>query len=217
MSKKDKYAKDYEQIQREIVRNKINEIFKKDPVNYRDGLEEIGFTWYDDDYPSEEDEETSAVPENDNQQKLINYFESKAEFSESLLGLLHTERHSEKPNYPLIRKYFRAGNLHLKKLLLYGLAQDPINLEHLSDLAFFHEFNNILPELVEHFTEACQLETDLQKFSELAQDFFYAVAEDGYDALLVLRNLFDMESDKRKIIDFLINKVKSNDQGAMQF
>lgn len=217
MSKKDKYAEDYEKVQREIVRDKINEVFKKDPANYREGLEGIGFTWFEDDYPSEEDEENVAVPENDNQQQLVDYFQGKSEFSDYLLKILHVERHADRPNYPLIRKYFRAGNPRLKDLLLHGLEKDAANLEHLCDLTFFHEFNNILPELIEHFTKACRLETDPQKFSELAQEFYYSVIEDGYDSLSALRNIFDEESDKRKIVDFLTTEIQNTDQGTISF
>ena len=110
-----------------------------------------------------------------------------------------------------MRKYFRAGNQPLKDLLLFGLKKDSTNFELLCDLAFFHEFKNILPELVEHFTNACQQETDLQKFSELAQEFYHTVIGDGYDAMLALENIFDEVSDKSKVIDFLINEF--NEQG----
>ena len=218
LSKKDKYAEEYEKLKREIVIDKVNEVFKKDPANYREGLEEIGFTWFDDDYPSEEDEEAAAIPENDRQESLVAYFEGRVELSEHLLDLLQAERLSDTPNYPLIRKYFRCGNDRLKRLIILGLEKDSTSIELLSDLAFFHEFNNILPELIEHFTKACQLETDVQKFSELAQEFYYSVIEDGYDALQALKNIFGEESDKRKIIDFLISELKTQDnQGGFSF
>lgn len=211
MSKKDKYAEEYEKLKREIVVDKVNEVFKKDPVNYREGLEEIGFTWFDDEYDSEEDEEKAAVPMNDRQDSLAAYFEGRVELSEKLLADLQAERHSEEPNYPLIRKYFRAGNQQLKNLLLYGLEKDPTNPDFLSDLSFFHEFSNMLPELIDHYMRACRMENDLQKFSELVQNFYYGTIEDGYDALQTLRNFFDEESDKRKIIDFLISEHKTQD------
>ncbi|MFH1629350.1 MAG: hypothetical protein ABIE47_11600 [Pseudomonadota bacterium] len=34
--------------------------------------------------------------------------------------------------------------------------------------------------------------------------FYYSTNRDGYEAYYALRELFDSESDKRKIIDFLI-------------
>jgi hypothetical protein len=64
-------------------------------------------------------------------------------------------------------------------------------LEHLCDLALFHEFNNILCELIERFTNACQQKTDLQKFSKLAQEFYYGVTGGGFNALQPLRNTLD--------------------------
>lgn len=161
MSKKDKYAEEYEELQREIVRDKVNEVFRNDPVNYRDGMEEIGFTWHDDNYPSEEEEEVAAIPHNDIQKKLVAYFDGHTSLSDDIIDAFQYERHAEIPNYPLIRKYFRAGNQPLKQLILSGLQSDPTNLECLADLAFFHEFNDILPELVEYFIRACLLETNL--------------------------------------------------------
>ncbi|MFN2366876.1 MAG: hypothetical protein ABR523_10515, partial [Desulfurivibrionaceae bacterium] len=59
--KKDRLTEEFEELQDEIFRDKIKEVFAEDPVNYRDGLAELGFTWHDDDYPSEEDEEDLAV------------------------------------------------------------------------------------------------------------------------------------------------------------
>ena len=217
MSKNNKHAEDYEELQMEFIRDKIEKVFKKDPANYREGLEDIGFTWFDDGYPSEKNEEASAVPENDNQRLLVEYFEGKVEFTDSMIGILHAERHLDNPNYPLIRKFFRAGNSRLKNLIIHGLKKDPTNIELLSDLAFFHEFNNILPELIEQFTKACKLETDLQKFSELAQEFYYGVIEDGYDALQALRHIFNVGSDKRKIVDFLLSEIQNTEAGATSF
>ena len=45
---------------------------------------------------------------------------------------------------------------------------------------------------------------NLETFSELAQDFYYATIPDGYEALFALRDLFEPGTDKRKIVDFLI-------------
>ncbi|MEA2083826.1 MAG: hypothetical protein U9O82_06200 [Thermodesulfobacteriota bacterium] len=208
MSKKDKYAEEYKKLKREVVIDKVNKVFKKDPVNYRKGLEDLGFTWFDDEYDPEKEEEITAVPQNDRQESLVAYFEGRVELSESLPETLQAERLSDSPNYPLIRKYFRCGNDRLKDLIILRVEKDPTNPYFLSDLAFFHEFSNMLPELIDRYAQACQLEEDLQKFSELAQNFYYGTLEDNYDALQALRNLFNEESDKRKIIDFLISEHK---------
>jgi hypothetical protein len=47
---------------------------------------------------------------------------------------------------------------------------------------------------------------NLETFSELAQDFYYATISDGYEALYALRDLFEPNTDKRKAIDFLIQE-----------
>ena len=45
---------------------------------------------------------------------------------------------------------------------------------------------------------------NLETFTELVQDFYYCTDPDDYEALRALRELFLPETDKRKIIDFLI-------------
>lgn len=204
--KKDKFTEKYEELQDEIILDKVKDAFAKGPLNYREGLEDSGFTWFDDDYPSEEDEERTAVPENDRQRLLVSYFAGKTELSAAILHALSTEKNSEEPNYPLIRKYFRAANHNLKTLILFGLQNDPTNLDLLTDFVFFHEFERNLPELIKHLTNACRLEDDPQKFSEIAREFYYATQADGYHALYALRDIFAEGSDKRKIIDFLISE-----------
>jgi len=215
--KKDSYAEEYRKLKAEIFRDKIKEVFEKDPDNYREALEEIGFAWHDDEYPSEEDEENVAVPGNDRQRLLVSFFEGQAELSTTVLDALQAEKNSEEPNYPLIRKYFRAANPHLKALILFGLKKDPTNFDILTDFIFFHEFGRNLSELIEHLTRACLLEDDRQKFSEIAQEFHYSTQSDGYNALSALRDMFDENSDKRKIIDFLINEQNYQNQEDLVF
>lgn len=205
MGKKDKYLEEFEKIQREIVSEKMWQAFREGSGNYRENLEQIGFSWFED-YGPEEEEERVAVPENDNQEMLVAWFEGNIEFSDKLLDILQDERGSDEPNYPLVRKYFKSGNRHLFKLIKLGLQQDPTNIDLLSDLGYFHEFKYILSELIDHFMTACKLENDLQKFSELAQEFFFSTIEYDYNALYALRDLFTETSDKRKIINFFINE-----------
>jgi len=71
-------------------------------------------------------------------------------------------------------------------------------------LSFFHEFKNILSVLITYYTQACVDQDNLDTFSELARDFYYSTNPDGYDAYFALRDLFEPETDKRKVIDFLI-------------
>ena len=218
--KKDKTIEEYEKLKNEIMIEKVDEVFRTQPDNYISALEEIGFTYYeDDDY--EEMEEANAKPENQSQKDLVAFFKGEIELSDKILQIFLDERDAENPNLPLIRKYFKKANQNLKTLILYGLDHYPGRLELLSDLVYFHEFKNILSLLITYYTQACVDQENLETFSELAQDFYYATIPDGYEALYALRDLFEPGTDKRKIIDILIaeeeeeeNNIKSNDAGA---
>ena len=71
-------------------------------------------------------------------------------------------------------------------------------------MSFFHEFENILGILISYYTKACVDQQNLDTFSELAQEFYYSTKPDGYEAYYALRKLFEPETEKRKIIDFVI-------------
>lgn len=71
-------------------------------------------------------------------------------------------------------------------------------------MAFFHEFENVLSLLITYYTKACIDQANLDTFSKLAKDFYYSTQLDGYEAYYALRELFDPETDKRKIIEILI-------------
>ena len=62
-----------------------------------------------------------------------------------------TERYAKRPNLPLIRKYFKKANQKLKALLIYGLDHYPGRIDLLSDLTYFHEFENILTTLITYY------------------------------------------------------------------
>ena len=135
---------------------------------------------------------------------MVNYFEGNQEFSETILEAFFAEKDAEEQNLPLIRKYFKQANQYLKSLILYGLDHYPARIDLLSDLTYFHEFENILSILIHHFTRACIDEMNIETFAELAQDFYFATKPDGYEALYALRELFEPNTNKRNIIDFLI-------------
>lgn len=207
MDKKDKDnpLDDYEKLKDEIIIDQVNEIFRTRPENYVSALERIGFEYHEeDDY--EEIKEKNARPENQNQEELVAYFEGKEDPSEAILRIFFVEKDSERPNLPLIRRYFKEGSQKLKELILYGLDHYPNRIDLLSDLAYFHEFKNILSLVITHYTRACLNEMNLQVFAELAEDFCYATNPDGYEALIALRELFEPHTEKRKIIDFLISE-----------
>ena len=101
-----------------------------------------------------------------------------------------TERYTETPNLPLIRKYFKQANPYLKAILLKGLSLHPTDLDLLDDLSYFSEFDSMLGELIGFYTDACRQETDMERFSELAREFHMNTFDHGYDALHELTKLF---------------------------
>jgi hypothetical protein len=59
---------------------------------------------------------------------------------------------------------------------------------------------------------ACVDQQNLETFSELAKDFYYSTNTDGYEALYALRELFESDTDKRTIIEFLISEEEVIDR-----
>ena len=108
------------------------------------------------------------------------------------------------------RKYFKKANPNLKSLISHGLDHYPGSVDLLSDLGYFHEFENLLSVLITYYTQACVDQENMEIFSELAQDFYYVTVPDGYEALYALRDLFEPGTDKRQIIDLLIAKEEGD-------
>jgi len=218
MSKKEKDSvlDNYEKLKNEIIRDKVNEIFRKYPRDYITKMEEIGFKYFEDDNDYEEIEESNAKPKNQRQRDLVAYFENKTELSKKIFESYSQEKAAEKPNYPLIRRYFKEANKNLKTLLLYGLDNYPGRIDLLSDLAFFHEFENILSILITYYTQACLEQGNLETFSELAKDFYYATNPDGYEAYYALRELLEPNTEKRKIIESLIAEEEEPERRTSQ-
>jgi len=175
MSKIDKDSDfdDYEKLKNETIRDRVNEIFRNYPKDYIAKLEEIGFKYFEDDEDSEKFEETNAKPVNKRQRNLVAYFENKCKLTKEIFESYSEEKASEKPNYPLLRKYFKKANKNLKRLILYGLDNHPGRIDLLCDLSFFHEFENILSILISYYTKACIDQENLDTFMELANDFYY--------------------------------------------
>ncbi|HIP37913.1 MAG TPA: hypothetical protein EYG88_00690 [Desulfocapsa sulfexigens] len=196
------------------IMDEVNRIFANHPHEYIAKLEEIGFIYHDDDVDHEEQEEADARPLNVNQEYLVSFFHGDIPLSEKTVEIFLEERRSHNPNFPLIRKYFKQANKHILSMLLSGLHRYPVSVELLSDLAFFHENKNILGTLIEFYTAACERQQDLDVFSELALDFFYATLPDGYDALHALKEKYQLGTDKRISIDFLIEMENSREGDA---
>jgi len=107
--KKDKTIEEYEKLRNKIAMDKVDEIFRTQPDSYISALEEIGFTYYEDDYDDDEEmEEVNAKPENQNQKDLVAYFQGQRELSDKILQTFLEERDTENPNLPLIRKILKG-------------------------------------------------------------------------------------------------------------
>jgi hypothetical protein len=211
---KDRIADEIEKIENEMISDKVKEIFRTQPDNYIAALEDIGFEYHeDDDY--EEKEEREAKPENRNQRDLVAFFEGRKPVSESVFVKFLAERDVEEPNVPLIRRYFKEANRNLKALILYGLEHYPGRIDLLSDLAYFHEFENMLSTVIKYYTRACVEQENLQTFGELAREFYWATNPDGYEALHALRELCEPHREKRTVIDFLIEEMEAEEFEAV--
>jgi hypothetical protein len=218
MGRKDKDSDfdDYKKLKDEIIFDKVSEIFRNHPKDYIAKMEAIGFKYFEDDVDIEEIEEKKAKPENQRQRDLVAYFENKKKLSKNIFESYSEEKAAEKPNYPLLGKYYKAANKNLKALLLYGLDKYPGKFDLLSDLSYFHEFENILEILITYYTRACIIQEDLETFSGLAQDFYYSTMPDDYEAYYALQELFGPDTDKRKIIDFLIAEEEETTNNSSQ-
>lgn len=200
----DPVLENYDRLPSKSVHDKVRKIFRTHPRDPIAEMEKLGFTYCEDETNEEEIEERNAQPVNRRQRDLVAYFEGRKLLSEEIFAGYSEEKAAEQPNYPLIRKYYKAANKHLKSLLLYGLTNYPGRIDLLSDLAFFHEFENCLRLLIAHYTRACIDQENLETFLELAKDYYYSTSPDGYEAYQALRELFGPETAKRKIIDSLI-------------
>lgn len=87
-------------------------------------------------------------------------------------------------------------------------------------LTFLHEFEKILSILIKYYTKACIEQENLSTFSELARDFYNSTNRDGYDAYYALQELFEPNTEKIKIIEFLIaerDKSANSNRGSIDF
>jgi hypothetical protein len=206
MKKKNNPLDDFQKIKNEMAVDAVNEVFRNHPDNYISKLEEIGFQYFEEE-DTEKIEEDNAVPENDRQKDLVSYFDGKIVLTPNILKLYFEERKSDHPNFPLIRKYFKTANSRLKNLLLFGLQKNPTNIYLLNDLAYFHEFENILEILIDHFISACKQENNIGNFSEMVEEFYYSTLYDGYDAIAQLQQMFPDGTEKREFIDLFVSEL----------
>ncbi len=200
----------FEEIEREAGFAQVSKIITEHPFDYLDRLEEVGFEWHDDEYDllfeEEVKEERLAVPETENQRKIIDFLETGGPVTQYTLDAYLGERYSDSINIPLIRKYFKRANSNLKAILLYALEINPTDPDLLDDLSYFSEFDGILGELIHFYTDACLKETHMERFSLLAQDFHMNTVDQGYDALQALFSLFPT-GEKGVVIQHLSDTI----------
>jgi hypothetical protein len=207
---------DFESIERKIKFEAVRKTIKDDPNGWRHGLEELGFTWVDDDYGSEEQEEREAKPVRKRQQLLVDYFEGRTVLNGEITQCFLDEKNSENPNYPLIRRYFKKGNKHLQTLLEVLTDVRPTDIELLHDLCFFHHHRQILSVLIKRFLKACELEEELDRFEQLVFMFYTETESDGYEALRELSVMYDTQSAKGQIV-YKIQKASKKVQNDIAF
>jgi len=66
---------------------------------------------------------------------------------------------------------------------VYEFRKQPTDTGLLSDLAYYHDFSNLLGELIEAYMTACGREHDLDKFSQLVMSFCLETEPEGFDAV----------------------------------
>jgi len=201
---------DFEKEKRKLMFKEVARVIKEHPGNYAEKLAELGFRWVDDEIDEEEVEERAATIRSDNEKNLIAYFEGEVELSDKVLDLFFAEKNSDSLNYPLFRGYFKRGNNKLKELLMYGLGKHPTDIGLLSDLAYYHEFRNVLGELIEAYLTACGRENDPERFTQLVMSFYLDTEPDGFDALHELEQVCSPGSEKWEVIQS-VRKILESD------
>jgi len=205
------WKEEYEDIENELLMDKVSKAIKEDPKNWQNNMEKIGFTWIDDSQ-DEIEEERNATPENVNQEYLVAYFEGEVKFSNNLIEIFIEETESEDSNYPLFRKYFKTGNAQLLHLLVSGLSNLPTEKLLLSGLGYFHEHRNILSQMISSYTDACEKETDIERFEDLCVDFINDTDADGYNAIVELTSIFNDNRKKLEVLEKIKKMMQDQDE-----
>jgi hypothetical protein len=193
----------------------VTAAFRHGSHNLIEEIEKLGFSYFIGDHEDAEEviEEDEARPETDVELRLVSYLDGEDEASVRLLELWCEEMRREHSQLPLWRRYFRAGNAQLTKLILFGLDQNPTNHDLLDKLCVLHAFLPMPKELLRRFTLACDLEDDHERFRDLARDFDSGLVSFGYDALHAMRARYADNAAKKIIIDGLLSEREKNEEG----
>jgi hypothetical protein len=203
------FGDDSEKEKRKVVFEKVAKMIREDPKNWVEKLAELDFTWVDDEIDEEDEEERAATIRSDDEKYLVEYFEGETELSDQVLDRYLAETTSDNLNYPLFRRYFKRGNNNLKQLLLDGLRKHPTDIGLLSDLAYYHEFCNILGELIKAYLRACERENDPKRFRLLVTSFYLNTDPDVFDALHELEQECSPCSRKWELIQSVRRQIES--------
>ncbi len=202
-------------LHREMGRS-AKKVIRQYPQEWADGLERLGFIWVEDELPESLGSQP-MIPENGNQEYLMAYFEGHFGLDERVVNTYCEEVHTDRVNVSFIAKYFKLAHPKLKQLILLGLAQSPTDRDFLLDLALFHEYQQILGELIEYYQTACLQEQDLRKFEWLARDFEMMTEPDGFQALDALYDLLGKQPAKQHIIESLMSELQEGEQETPAF
>jgi hypothetical protein len=203
---------DFEKAKRKLVFKEVARAIKAHPRNYMEKIAELGFRWVDDEIDEEAVEERVATIRTDNEKHLVAYFEGEVELLDQVLDLYVAEKNSESLNCPLFRMYFKKGNNRVKELLMFGLEKHPTDIGLLSDLAYYHEFRNILGELIETYLTACGRENDPERLIQLVMSFYLDTEPDGFDALHELEQVCSPGSSKWEVIQSVRKQLESDSE-----
>jgi len=119
---------------------------------------------------------------------------------------------SDRPNYPLFRKYFKIGNPELLHLLLEGLCDSPTNHALLYGLSYFHENKNILKQIIGAYIEAVGKENDEEVFRGSVLTLLMILSHmHGYDALAELKSMFQGNIGKITVVDEIGERLNKDE------
>ncbi|WP_203249977.1 hypothetical protein [Cysteiniphilum marinum] len=185
----------------------------KSPEEVKKKLEEYGFAFYDDGDDIEDQEELIAKPETQRQQRIVAYFESNIQPSEDILCDFLAEKYSDDCNMPLIRKYFKSGNINLKHLIMFGLDNNPKDMGLFSDFLFFSEFSFNLIDIINICTRSCIAIDNDDDFKEACYSFYCYSFDHDYDAYMALLENDHISNAKKEIL----RNLRDNPDDIFQF
>jgi hypothetical protein len=112
----------------------------------------------------------SAMPESEDQQTLVDFFESGGECTEALMATYLRETRGAEPNDALFLRYHRQGNLNLERLIIACIERSPSDKGLLYDLAHLSRFEGDAAAAVDGYSRALIMETLWPAVRALADD-----------------------------------------------